>query len=138
MSGAQLSGNPDQLTRSGAELLDNARHAHSTVTTTLTESEDAITLTVVDDGPGIPVEQQQWIFERFARLDDARTRDDGGAGLGLAITQEVVAAHGGGITLEHTPGASFTISFPLAHAGIQRRFSASGRPSLGGAVEREP
>ena len=138
VSGAQLDGNPDQLTRAVRNLLDNAaRHAHSTVTTTLTESEDAITLTVVDDGPGIPVEQQQWIFERFARLDDARTRDDGGAGLGLAITQDVVAAHGGSITLDNTPGACFTISFPLAHAGIQRRFSASGRPSLGGAIDRE-
>ena len=85
------------------------------MTTTLTESDTAITLTVVDDGPGIPPEQREWIFERFARLDDARTRDDGGAGLGLAITQDVVAAHGGSITLDNTPGACFTISFPLPH-----------------------
>ncbi len=114
VSGAQLSGNPDQLTRVVRNLLDNAaRHAKSTVTTTLTESESAITLTVVDDGPGIPADQQEWIFERFARLDDARTRDEGGTGLGLAITQEVVAAHGGKIALENTPGARFTVSFPL-------------------------
>jgi signal transduction histidine kinase len=114
VSGAQLTGNRDQLARAVRNLLDNAaRHANSTVTATLAESESAITLIVVDDGPGIPVDQEQWIFERFTRLDDARTRDNGGTGLGLAITQEVVIGHGGTITVDSAPGARFTVSFPL-------------------------
>jgi signal transduction histidine kinase len=118
VSGAQLTGNRDQLARAVRNLLDNAaRHANSTVTATLAESESAITLVVVDDGPGIPVHQQQWIFERFTRLDDARTRDNGGTGLGLAITQEVVIAHGGTITVDSAPGARFTVSFPLGGDG---------------------
>jgi signal transduction histidine kinase len=114
VSGGQLSGNRDQLTRAVRNLFDNAaRHATSTITTTLMESAHEVRFVVVDDGPGIPVEQQQWVFERFVRLDNARTRDDGGAGLGLAITQEVVAAHGGSISVENAPGARFTVSFPL-------------------------
>jgi signal transduction histidine kinase len=114
VSGAQLSGNRDQLSRAVRNLFDNAaRYASSTITTTLTESEHEIRFVVADDGPGIPVEQQQWAFERFVRLDNARTRDDGGAGLGLAITQEVVAAHGGSISVVNAPGAMFTVSFPL-------------------------
>ena len=72
-------------------------------------------LAVADDGPGIPTPSSERIFERFARLDDARTRDTGGTGLGLAITHDVVTAHGGTITLENAPGASFTLTFPLAN-----------------------
>jgi signal transduction histidine kinase len=118
VSGAQLTGNRDQLARAVRNLLDNAaRHADSTVTASLAESESAITFVVVDDGPGIPVEQQQRIFERFTRLDDARTRDNGGTGLGLAITREVVVAHGGTITVDSAPGARFTVSFPLGADG---------------------
>jgi signal transduction histidine kinase len=118
VSGAQLAGNRDQLARAVRNLLDNAaRHANSTVTATLAESERAITLVVADDGPGIPVEHQQRIFERFTRLDDARTRDNGGTGLGLAITQEVVIAHGGTIRVDCAPGARFTVSFPLGDDG---------------------
>ena len=52
-------------------------------------------LTVDDDGPGIPVEHRTDVFRRFTRLDDARDRDGGGVGLGLAIVADIVAAHGG-------------------------------------------
>ncbi len=101
--------------RAVRNLLDNAaRHARSTVTVTLREAEAEVVLTVADDGPGIPLEQQDQIFERFTRLDDARTRDSGGTGLGLAITREVVVAHDGTITITNTPGACFTIVLPLA------------------------
>ena len=117
VSGAQLVGEPRSARRAIRNLLDNAaRHASSKVVATLSESPSAITLSVVDDGPGIPPEQRERIFERFTRLDDAATRDDGGTGLGLAITQEVVAAHGGTITVDGEPGATFTVSFPLADA----------------------
>lgn len=115
VSGAQVEANADQLVRAVRNLLDNAaRHARSTVTVTLRESEANVTMTVADDGPGIPVEQRDQVFERFTRLDDARTRDRGGTGLGLAITREVVTAHGGSISITNTPGACFTVVLPLA------------------------
>jgi signal transduction histidine kinase len=114
VSGAQLSGNADALGRAIRNLLDNAaRHARSTVTVTLSESDTAATLTIADDGPGIPSDQQEHIFERFTRLDDARARDSGGSGLGLAITHDVVLAHGATIVVDNAPGARFTITFPL-------------------------
>jgi signal transduction histidine kinase len=115
VSGAQLPGDADALARAVRNLFDNAaRHAQSTVTVTLAESDTAVTLTVADDGPGIPLEQQARIFERFTRLDDARARDTGGTGLGLAITHDVVVSHGGTIEVDNAPGARFTVSFPLA------------------------
>jgi len=115
VSGAQLLGDADALARAVRNLLDNAaRHARSTVIVTLIESDAAVTLTVADDGPGIPIDQQVQIFERFTRLDDGRARDNGGAGLGLAITREVVVSHGGSIGADNAPGARFTASFPLA------------------------
>ena len=66
-----------------------------------------------DDGPGVPAEDRERIFERFARVDDARSRDNGGTGLGLAIVREVIAAHGGTITVDEPPGATFTVTLPL-------------------------
>jgi signal transduction histidine kinase len=114
VSGGQLDGNRDQLTRAVGNLLDNAaRHATTTVTVSVAETDDAVTLVVADDGPGIPPEKQRTVFERFARLDDARARDNGGAGLGLAITREVVTAHHGSISVENAPGATFTVRFPI-------------------------
>ncbi|PYC72969.1 two-component sensor histidine kinase, partial [Micromonospora arborensis] len=56
-------------------------------------------VTVTDDGPGIPVADRDRVFDRFTRLDDGRARDDGGAGLGLAIVRELVRRAGGSITL---------------------------------------
>ncbi len=111
VSGAQVVGDPDQLTQVVRNLLDNAaRHATSTITVTLAETDPGACLTVADDGPGIAPEDQEQIFERFARLDDARVRDTGGAGLGLAISRAIVVAHGGSITVENTPGARFTVT----------------------------
>jgi signal transduction histidine kinase len=116
VSGAQLDANADQLVRAVRNLLDNAaRHARTTVTVTLCETERAVVLSVADDGPGIPADQRDRVFERFARLDGARARDEGGTGLGLAITREVVHAHGGTITVDDAPGARFTIALPMTH-----------------------
>ncbi|HEY3674207.1 MAG TPA: HAMP domain-containing sensor histidine kinase [Acidimicrobiia bacterium] len=119
VSGAQVDGNADQLLRVVRNLLDNAgRHARSQVELSLTESNTDVTLRVVDDGPGIPDADRERVFERFARVDDARGRDDdGGAGLGLAIVHDVVVAHGGSVAVENTPGAAFTVVLPL-HAGL--------------------
>jgi two-component system OmpR family sensor kinase len=73
-------------------------------------------LEVSDQGPGMPPEQAQHVFERFYRGDQARTRKAGGTGLGLAIVAALVQAHGGSVTLQTAPGqgATFRITLPLA------------------------
>lgn len=71
-------------------------------------------LTVTDSGPGITPEQASRVFERFYRIDSARTRARGGAGLGLAIAASLTAAHGGQITVDTEPGhgAAFHVQLP--------------------------
>ncbi|GAA2494075.1 hypothetical protein GCM10010276_37860 [Streptomyces longisporus] len=113
----EVSGSRGQLARVLGNLLDNAqRHATSTVGVELcAEGTDAV-LTVTDDGPGVPETDRARIFERFVRLDEARTRDDGGAGLGLAIARDVVEHHGGTLTARQSPGggAAFEARLPRA------------------------
>ncbi|MCG5467989.1 HAMP domain-containing histidine kinase [Micromonospora sp. LAH09] len=105
-------GNADELRRVLANLVDNAvRHAYGSVV--LAAAEAASTegpgsgayhlVTVTDDGPGIPVADRERVFDRFTRLDDGRARDDGGAGLGLAIVRELVRRAGGSISLTDAP-----------------------------------
>jgi signal transduction histidine kinase len=73
-------------------------------------------LLIKDQGPGIPASEANRVFDRFYRLDEGRTRDSGGAGLGLAIAKWSVEAHGGQIFLETSAerGAAFTIQLQLA------------------------
>ncbi|MFB9762779.1 sensor histidine kinase [Nocardioides kongjuensis] len=96
-------------------LLDNAvRHADRRVVVGVRQQPDGVVLTVEDDGPGVPVAERERVFERFRRLDDARSRDAGGSGLGLAIVREVVATHGGSVELDSSPlgGARFVVRLP--------------------------
>lgn len=119
VSAAHVNGDPLALTRVIRNLTDNARrHAVAVVTVTLTEIGDEVLLTVADDGPGIPPEQRDRIFDRFARLDEARSAADGGTGLGLAITRDIVERHGGTIELQPDPGpgARFVVRIPAASA----------------------
>jgi two-component system OmpR family sensor kinase len=80
-----------------------------------TTSDDAA-VEVIDEGPGIPVEERSRIFERFFRTDASRTRTSGGSGLGLSIVQALVAAHGGRVVADETAGggATFRVTLPLA------------------------
>ncbi|NAS20681.1 HAMP domain-containing protein [Herbidospora sp. NEAU-GS84] len=96
-------------------LIDNAvRHAHDKVRVGLWKSGPWALVTVTDDGPGIPPEDRERVFDRFTRLDTSRSRDDGGTGLGLAIAREVVEAHGGTITLDDAePGLVATVRLPV-------------------------
>jgi len=117
VSAASLDANPEHLARAVRNLLTNAaQHADTTVAVALREDDQQLVLTVTDDGPGVPVTHRDRIFERFARVDDARTRSDGGTGLGLAITKDIVNAHGGTINYDagYTGGARFVISIPLS------------------------
>jgi signal transduction histidine kinase len=100
-----------------ANLVDNAvRHARSSVTVSVGPGR----LTVTDDGPGIPIEDRDRVFDRFTRLDWDRGRDSGGAGLGLAIVRELVTAHGGTVSLSDAgPGLVATVSFPTVPAPVR-------------------
>jgi two-component system OmpR family sensor kinase len=74
---------------------------------------------IADAGPGIPPEDQERVFDRFYRVDEGRSRDRGGSGLGLAVAQSLVRAHGGRIELNSEPGATvFTVRLPLDEAGL--------------------
>jgi two-component system, OmpR family, sensor kinase len=78
-----------------------------------------VRLIVDDDGPGIPAEERGRIFDRFARLDAARGRDSGGAGLGLSIVRAIAVAHRGEVAVESSPegGARFVLELPRDGSG---------------------
>jgi len=102
-------------------LLNNARMhtpAGSRIDMSVTRNGSSAELVIADNGPGIPVDDQRHIFERFWRADRSRTRNTGGTGLGLAIVQSLVQAHGGTVRLESEPGkgATFTIHLPLLNS----------------------
>ncbi|MFC8441557.1 sensor histidine kinase [Streptomyces griseoincarnatus] len=115
----EVSGSRGQLSRVLANLLDNAeRHARERITVTVRREGGAAVVGVADDGEGVAEADRERIFERFVRLDAARSRDDGGAGLGLAIARDVAVRHGGTLTAGAAPagGALFELRLPLAGA----------------------
>lgn len=115
-----VSGSRGQLARVLANLLDNAaRHARERVTVQVRRTGDRALLTVADDGDGVPVADRERVFERFVRLDAARSRDEGGAGLGLAIARDIATRHDGTLTVRAAPegGALFELDLPLDGAG---------------------
>lgn len=116
-----VQGHPALLARVLGNLLDNAeRHATTTIDVRLTHDTDRheAAIDVLDDGSGIPPDDRQRIFERFTRLDNARSRDTGGVGLGLAIAQRITTTHHGTLTLTpSTTGAHFTLRLPSTATG---------------------
>jgi signal transduction histidine kinase len=110
----QVRGDAGQLRRAVANLLDNAvRHARERIVVTLEDRPDGgAVLTVADDGPGVPPVDRDRIFERFTRLDDARSAHDGGTGLGLAIVRDIADRHGGAVSVDGPPGARFVLLLP--------------------------
>ncbi|MEU5976142.1 HAMP domain-containing sensor histidine kinase [Streptomyces sp. NPDC047315] len=113
--GVEVAGSHGQLARVLGNLLDNAqRHARASVEVSVRREGDFAVLSVADDGTGVPDDERERIFERFVRLDDARSRDEGGAGLGLAIARDVARRHGGTLTVERSPagGAQFVLRLP--------------------------
>lgn len=118
-------------------LLDNAiayTPAGGTITITCQPSASLVTLVVQDTGAGIAPPDLPHIFDRFYRPDAGRTRARGGAGLGLAICQSIVAAHGGTIAATSTVGSgtSFTITLPrTAHDSPAAAVNEPGHPASG-------
>ncbi|MFE3716555.1 sensor histidine kinase [Streptomyces cyaneofuscatus] len=115
----EVNGSRGQLVRVIGNLLDNAqRHAAHRITVQVAADGGGVRVEVRDDGAGVPEDERERIFERFVRLDDARSRDDGGAGLGLAIARDVATRHGGTLTVHRAPegGAAFRLWLPYAAA----------------------
>lgn len=111
---ARLTGDAAALTRVLRNLLDNAdRHAHSRIDISVHDCDGQIELTVSDDGPGIPPAKRKAVFDRFVRLDSSRSRGGGGTGLGLAIVAEIVAAHGGHVSISERPGGGTAVRVSL-------------------------
>ena len=110
----------DRLQQVLFNLVDNAiKYGHadgSVVIGARSNGRKQIELWVRDDGPGIPPEAQPRVFERFYRVDKARSRDAGGTGLGLAIVKHIVQAHGGEVRVESEPGEGATFFFTLPEA----------------------
>ena len=103
-------------------LVDNAvkySGSHGQVHVTLAREADQVVLTVADNGPGIPEEDLPRVFERFYRVDKARSRAAGGTGLGLSIVQDTVMKRGGTVSAANRPegGAVFTVRWPQAEGG---------------------
>jgi two-component system phosphate regulon sensor histidine kinase PhoR len=112
----QAAVNAPLLEQAVVNLIDNAikySDPDSHVQVGLGQQEDDVVISVTDDGPGIPPEHQSRIFERFYRVDKARSREAGGTGLGLAIVKHITVAHRGLVSLESAPGAGSTFRLRL-------------------------
>jgi len=119
-AGQTIRGSRTAMLRLVTNLIDNAtRYAHSTVAVQLRREAGHLILQVTDDGPGIDAADRTRVFDRFFRLDEARTRTDGGGtGLGLAIAREIAAAHDGTLTAEEPEpghrGARLVLTVPTS------------------------
>jgi two-component system, OmpR family, sensor kinase len=114
---ALISGDPQQLRQVAANLLRNAlvhTPAGTPIDVTVTSDDADATLVVRDHGPGLPAGDSEQLFQRFWRSEGGRARGRGGAGLGLAIVNEIVTAHGGSVAADNADdgGARFTVRVP--------------------------
>ena len=139
--GLSVMGEEDLLITALRNLLENAvayspDKTRVDVSTKLTAG-DSVEISVADQGIGIPERDRERIFERFYRVDPARSRATGGTGLGLAIVKHVTAAHGGQVTVESTEGAgsTFTLRLPLRPDAVT--FSGGTVPAMARSARRQ-
>jgi two-component system, OmpR family, sensor kinase len=131
-----LEGNPDELHRLIRNLLENAiRHTPEKTTVELTarRDQDEALLEVLDDGPGIPADMEDQVFDRFVRGDGpADTAGGGGSGLGLAIVRAVAESHGGSVSAGRSTygGARFSVRLPLEQAPDQAAKGSENAPEM--------
>ncbi len=112
-----LWGDADKLARVFNNILKNAiaySYENSVIEITAKQQDNNLVITFTNQGNPIPPGKLETIFEKFYRLDNSRSTNTGGAGLGLAIAQEIVVAHDGSISVEsNTENTSFTVKLPL-------------------------
>ncbi len=122
--------NPQLIEQAVTNLIDNAikySEEGKTVFLSASQTDDEIIITVQDHGIGIPHEHLNRIFERFYRVDKARSRKLGGTGLGLSIVKHIVNAHGGRVTVESRPGNGSTFRIILPCASKKARNPSDGK-----------
>ncbi len=108
-----LSCRPVALRRAFANLIDNAIKYGGEAQVALSETEKAVAVRIDDRGPGIPEDQRERVFAPFYRMERSRSRETGGAGLGLAVARSIVRAHGGDIALDARPGGGLRVTVTL-------------------------
>lgn len=123
----EITGNTDRLLQVFTNLLSNAikfSPAHSSVSILLKPEPDGVTISIIDQGRGIPANMLETIFDRFRQVDSSDAREKGGSGLGLAICRTIVDQHGGRIWAERNPvrGSTFRVFLPYR----QEQSSATG------------
>lgn len=123
--GLQVLGDESQLVVALGNLVENAvaySPPHTRVAVGVRRRNDRVEISVTDQGYGIPEAEQERIFERFYRVDPARSRATGGTGLGLAIVKHIAASHGGEVSVWSVPGAgsTFTLRLPLYQPRLGR------------------
>ena len=142
-----MRGDAALITTAVRNLLDNAiRYSEPRTRVSVGVSLDAgdpdiVRIAVVDQGIGIPKEEQERVFERFYRVDKARSRATGGTGLGLSIVKHVAADHGGTVELWSAPGrgSTFTLVLPRLGEGEPVEGESVGSGSVGvGSAQDEP
>lgn len=130
--GVRLFGNHDLLVTAVRNLVDNAVAYSGEATRVgvgVRESGDLVEIAVVDQGIGIAATDQERVFERFYRVDAARSRETGGTGLGLSIVKHVAADHGGDVTVWSQPGRGSTFTMRLPRVPDQPDERADGHPA---------
>lgn len=132
----------DAMQTAVKNLIENAIHyspEHTTVAVGVGERDGKVTIRVVDQGIGIPEKSLDRVFERFYRVDPARSRETGGSGLGLAITKHCVQENGGRISVwsRKGEGSTFTIELPSASAdaGLEGEFGSGTSAEAGSAAD---
>jgi len=118
---APYSSHPQALRRCLDNLVENALRYGARARIAIEDDDAALTITVRDDGPGIPEADLERVFEPFFRLEQSRNRDSGGTGLGLAIARNIARWHGGDIRLRNAPegrGLVAELVLPRAPAGV--------------------
>ncbi len=129
--GCLVWGEPELLITALRNLVGNAvtySEAHTRVTVKVSADQSGlVVVAVTDQGQGIPLADQQRIFERFYRVDEARSRATGGTGLGLAIVKHVCANHGGEVSVWSEPGRGSTFTMRLPSASVGQRRAAEDR-----------
>jgi signal transduction histidine kinase len=126
LASGTLEADPELLARVLRNLLENARRhagAGGRVQVSSRAAGERLLIAVDDDGPGIPPQERERVFDRFHRSDFARARASGGSGLGLAISRAIASAHGGRIRVEESPLGGARLSLELPRFSIVRDLS---------------
>lgn len=108
-----MDGRPKALRRAFANLIDNAVRYGGGARIEISQTDGEATVRIDDDGPGIPEDRLDQVFQPFYRLETSRNRDTGGTGLGLALARTIVRAHGGDIDLQNLQGGGLRVSVVL-------------------------